>query len=297
MQTTVVVNPRAGSGRAPDVWRRALADGVELGPATVVQVDSPDEARLQIEAALNRGVGRLIVVGGDGSIHLAANVILDAGRGDSVSLGIVPAGTGSDLARTLGLAADPRESLRRIVSGSGRAFDTLRLATDDGRARYIMNVASAGLSGLVDEAVNRMELRSELAYLRATLGALWRYEPVVCRIAVDGEPWFEGPIFLLAVANGSTFGRGMRIAPRAVVDDGLAEIVVIPAIGMLRVLTRLPQVYRGTHLNSHHVRYRRGRHVRLEPLGPLPPFDLDGETFPAAAAEWTVVPRALTILG
>lgn len=297
MRTSVIINPHAASGRAPAIWQRAVAAVPEFGACERIEANDPEDARAKLDVMLRSGMERVIVVGGDGSIHLAANAILNADRGADTLLGVVPAGTGSDLSRALGLARDPTESLRRIVVGASRRMDVLHLRTDDGRERFVINVASAGISGLVDEEVNASPRRSELAYLRATLRAVRRFNPVDCRILVDDEPWFSGPLLLLAVGNGSTFGRGMRIAPRAVIDDGLAEVIVIPAIGMLRVLLRLPQLYFGTHLKSRHVHYRRARRVRLEANEPLPPFDLDGETFPAGGAQWTVVPNALRIVG
>lgn len=296
MPTTVLVNPRAASGRAPEIWARAQASAADLGPFDLIQVDDADAAEAQLNAALAAGTDRLIVVGGDGSVHLAVNAVLRAGCGDAVTLGILPAGTGSDLARTLELPNDPVEGLRRIVAGEARATDILQLDAPEGR-RYVINVASAGISGLVDEEVNAQARRSELAYLRATLRAVSRFTPTPCRVFVDAELWFDGPLLLLAVGNGTTFGRGMRITPEARVDDGVADVVIIPAIGMLRVLVRLPQLYRGTHIHSSFVRYGRGRRIRLEPSGPLPPFDLDGETFPSGASEWTVLGGAIRILG
>ena len=132
---------------------------------------------------------------------------------------------------------------------------------------------------------------------QATLRALRQYQPARCRIQVDGAPFFSGAIFLAAIGNGTTFGRGMRITPQARLDDGLADVVVVPAIGTLRVLLRMPQLYRGTHLEHPSVRYVRGREIRFEPIDPLPPFDLDGETFASGAASWRVRPAALTVAG
>lgn len=295
MPTTVLLNPHAASGRAPAIWARAHASAADLGPFDLIQDGDAEVAAAQLDAALAAGTERLIVVGGDGTVHLAVNAVLRAGRGDRVALGILPAGTGSDLARTLDLPNDPVEGLRRIVAGSAQPTDILQLDAPAGR-RYVINVASAGISGLVDEEVNAQTRRSELAYLRATLRAVSRFTPTRCRIFVDAHLWFDGPLLLLAVGNGTTFGRGMRITPQARVDDGLADVVIIPAIGMLRVLVRLPQLYRGTHVHSSFVRHGRGRHVRLEPCAPLPPFDLDGETFPSGTSEWTVLGGAVRVL-
>ena len=108
---------------------------------------------------------------------------------------------------------------------------------------------------------------------------------------VDGELWHDGGVFLLAVANGRSFGKGMRIAPRAEVDDGLADLVLVRPLPGWQVPLQLPRLYLGRHLGSPYVDWRRARRVRLEPAGGLPPFDLDGETLPSGAGRVRTPPR------
>ena len=162
-----------------------------------------------------------------------------------------------------------------------------------GETRYALNVASAGISGLVDELVNAQGVRGSTAFLTATLTALRRYRPFTARVEVDGELWHDGGVFLLAVANGRSFGKGMRIAPRAEVDDGLADLVLVKPLPGWLVPLELPRLYLGHHLGSRYVDWRRARHVRLEPAGGLPPFDVDGETLPSGAADFEILPGAL----
>lgn len=297
VETAVVVNPAAASGKAPALWRSLAAEHPTLASARRIEVTGVAAAQQAIVAAIDSGIERLIVVGGDGSIHLAANVLLEHEQGMRVALGIVPSGTGSDLARTLGIPREPRAALRHLLAGGERSIDTIAMETADGRRRHVMNVASAGISGLVDAAVNAMPTRTQLAYLQATLSALRRFVPVTARVEVDGETWFDGSLFLLAVANGTTFGRGMRIAPRAELDDGLLDVVLIRAAPLWRIALQLPRVYLGTHLKSPFVQWIRGREVRLVPQADMPPFDLDGETWDPAAATWRVQPASLRILG
>jgi diacylglycerol kinase (ATP) len=225
-----------------------------------------------------------------------ANAILELGLGDQVAMGVVPTGTGSDLARSLGIPTRPEAALRVALAAQPRPMDVLRVATDDGRGEYVLNVASAGISGLVDEAVSRLRRRSALAYLMVSLGAVWRYRPVHCRVAVDGVPWHDGALLLLAVANGASFGGGMRVAPGAVVDDGHAEVILVQPVARWQLAVRLPQIYLGTHVRAGFVRAGRGQQVRIEPVGPLPPFDLDGEAVASAAATITLAPGALNVL-
>jgi len=291
-----VVNPAAGGGHALRVWEELRRSEPRLADARLVLSPDPEGVREQLAPLMAEGIERLLAFGGDGSAHLVANLVLAAGLGDSVAIGLVPAGTGSDLARPLGLPGEPRAALQRALSAPPRPIDALRLTTDDGRRRFVLNVASAGISGLVDEAVNAAPGRGEAAYLMATLGAFRRYRPVRCRIAIDAEDWFEGEVLLLAMANGTCFGRGMKIAPRARLDDGAMDVVLVKQIPKWQLIFRLPRLYSGTHLDSGYVRWRRAREVRLEPLSVLPPFDLDGEVFPSAGARFELLPGALRIL-
>lgn len=296
MKLVAIVNPTAGGGRAASIWEELRRSDRRLDGVEVVCADGVAQTREELGALLDRGADRVVVLGGDGSLHLVGNIILERELGRTVSIGLVPVGTGSDLARTLGIPKERRHALNRVLDAQPRPLDALQLKTDDGRRRFVLNVASAGISGPVDEAVNAVPGRGQAAYLKATLGALRRYRPAPCRVVVDGEPWHEGGVLLVAVANGTSFGRGMKIAPRASIDDGEADVVLIPPVAKWQLLFRLPQIYLGTHLNSSLVRWGRCRTVRIEPLGDFPPFDLDGEVFPPAAAEITLLPKALRFL-
>jgi diacylglycerol kinase (ATP) len=253
-------------------------------------------ARSELSALARAGAERVIVIGGDGTMHLVGNLVIELGFGTRIALGLVPTGTGSDFARTLGLPGDPLRARDRALTAAPRSLDALQLVTSDDRRRFVFNVASAGISGPVDEAVNAMPGRGRAAYLRATLAAVWRYRPASCRVVVDGELWHDGGILLVAVANGETFGRGMRIAPGARPDDGVADVVLIRPVPRWQLPARLPQIYLGTHVHTRYVRTGRARQVRLEPRAPFPPFDLDGETFPPAPCDIVMVAGALRVV-
>jgi len=289
----VVVNPRASSGRAQAVWQSLGIAGEE---ALVIESDSPEQARRKMAAAvLERDVDTVVAVGGDGTVQSAANFLLDHGLADRVPLGIVPAGTGSDLARTLGIPADPRKAWERIGFREIRTIDAFRLETASD-ARWVVNIASFGLSGIVGERVNATAERSEWTYLRETIKAIRRSEAVGCRIHTDGQQWFEGEVLLVAVANGRQFGRGMQIAPEARTNDGLLDVIVVERMPRWKQLLRLPRVLRGTHLGLREVYSRRAQRVEIEPLGISPPYELDGELLPSGPASFDLRPDALRVI-
>jgi diacylglycerol kinase (ATP) len=305
----VVVNRGAGGGRGGTIWNRISVALPALAGARVVMRPDVEAALAELRAALDAGgVERVVAVGGDGTLSRVADLLLSRAGGAPVPipLGVVPAGTGSDLAKALGLPKDPRAALERALCRLGeagtlaaatRAVDALEIQAAGGRRRFAVNVVSAGVSGQVDEAVADLARRGRATYFTATLRALARYRPPRCRVAVDGEPWHEGELLLLAVANGPTFGRGMRIAPGAELDDGLADVVLVPRLPGWQVPIQMPKLYRGTHLASRYVRWRRGGTVLLEPLDErMPPLDVDGDPWPAEAVTVVVRRRVLRIV-
>jgi diacylglycerol kinase (ATP) len=295
-ETLVLVNPTAGGGRARGFWQRLQPEAEALVPLRVVAPGSREASCRALREAVQAGCQRVVAVGGDGTAHLVVDVLVGSGAAAAVTLGVLPAGTGSDLARALGIPREPAAALRRALFGQPTSIDAGHCEGVSGDF-FFVNIASAGISGLVDETVNAMPRRGRTAFLRATLAALRRYRCVPVRVVADGKPWYEGPLFLLAVANGTTFGKGMRIAPLARPDDGLFDVVLVGEVAGLELLRRLPQVYLGRHLRARPVLHCRARQVRLEPLAPLPVFDVDGETYASGAATFALLPGALRIAG
>jgi len=288
----VVVNEAAAGGRAGRVWDRLAGLAGSLAATRVARPADRQDAVVALRRLLDAGVERVIVVGGDGTVHLAVNQLMAAGAEVTVALGLVPAGTGSDLARALALPRRPEDALRRALLGPVRRLDVGLVAGEGGRFHFA-NVASAGIGGLVDDLVNSDPRKGRISFLVATVKALRRYRPIDLRVVVDGQPWHAGEAFLVAVANGTSFGKGMRVAPHARMDDGLFDVVLVEPLPAARLLTRLPRVYLGRHLHLRQVKVTRGRRIELVPHGPTPPMDADGETYRTGAVELTVLPAAL----
>ncbi|MEM1206662.1 MAG: diacylglycerol kinase family protein [Acidobacteriota bacterium] len=307
-QTLVLLNVAAGGGRAGRIWR-SLERHPHGGGVELLTPGSVRETRaLLADRLTDSDVDRLVAIGGDGTAHLAVDALLRAGRGDDVAFGLVPAGTGSDFARGVGLPKRPADAFALALGhGSGRQgprpVDVVEIETDDGHRRFCLNIASAGLSGAVDEAVDEARLRGGGSYLAATVATLLRYGAVPYRVEVDGAAVHDGDLFLVAMANGRYFGRGMRVAPDAEVDDGLLDVVIVPPIPKWQMPWRLPAFLSGRHVRWPEVKTFRGREIRLVPGqshvrgSGSPPFDLDGETHPAAPATFRVLPGALRLQG
>jgi len=302
-RTLVVVNPTAGGGRGRKVWSRLEADVCSsFGPCDVRLTSRPGEARTHASSASTDGFARVLCVGGDGTLHDVVDGLLASSDATSVAVGLIPAGTGSDFARGLSLAGDPGQLVRAQAASRGRRIDVLRViyATPSGsRSCATINIASTGVSGQVDLRVARISplLPGTLRYFLASLGALFG-EPVPrLRVRLDGQDHWSGASPLVAVGNGRCFGGGMAIAPSAVPDDGLAELVILAGQSPWSFLRLAPAIYAGSHLTRPNVRHAQGRLVEIDAddAGSVP-VDLDGESPGTLPMTVRVLPSALEIL-
>src|SRR5262249_55959455 len=164
----------------------------ELRGAPVVRELGLQAARERIAVELEKRPRAVVALGGDGTAHLVANALLDAGLGAEVPLALVPGGTGSDLAHSLGVPNDPAAALERALTGTPRPLDAFEVRRGDEPPRRVVNTASAGVSGDVVVAVNALTRRGAATYLWTTVKALFAYRPVRCRVTVDGEAMHEG---------------------------------------------------------------------------------------------------------
>jgi diacylglycerol kinase (ATP) len=259
----LLANPHAARGRARrTVDGLARASGLEARHAA-----SPAEMEAEARRAAEDGLDRVLVAGGDGTIHHAIRGL----AGTPCALGIVPLGTGNDLARALGVPRGPLAAARSALAATPRPIDVGRI---DGLP--FAGVAGIGIDAEVNRRVERLRwLGGRLAYAVATLGALATFSPPHVEVDFDGGA-LDGPVLLLALANSPCFGGGMRIAPRARLDDGQLDLVLVRPVP-LRTLARVfPRVYSGTHLDHAAVRTARVSSARVRST-PEAPVYADGE--------------------
>ena len=300
MRVLVVHNPTAGGGRAgrlaPQVVERLAGDGVEIDQHRTLSLE---DARLAACHAAGE-VDAVVAIGGDGTVGACAAGLADAGvpggspggSGVRAALAVIPAGGGNDAARSLGLPADDplaaagmRTRLRR------RPAD---LATVGGRA--YLNVAGAGFDSEVNRLANQRLrwVRGRPRYLGAVLAELVVGRTASFELALDGQPErLSG--WLVAVANGPSYGGGMLVAPRASLADGLLEVVVIGTIGKLEFLRTFPKVFSGRHVDHPAVAVHRAARVDLAADRPLAVY-ADGEPAGTLPATFEVRPAAVTVL-
>ena len=260
----------------------------------------PDRLPTLLRESVREGVAGVVVVGGDGMVNLG----LAAVACSEVPLGIVPAGTGNDVARSLGLPVDDVAAACSIVleglSGTAaRAIDAVRCSWPGTEHevfpdRWFGGVLGAGFDAVVNERANGWSRpRGRSRYVAAMLRELPAFRPRTYRIDLDGVEWTT-PATLIAVANGPSYGGGMRVCPDARLDDGLLDVMVVGPSSRVEFLRIFPRVYAGTHVRHPAVTIRRARTVDLSSPGIVAYGD--GERFGPLPLTCTIVPGALRVL-
>ncbi|WP_068162298.1 diacylglycerol kinase [Rhodococcus phenolicus] len=293
---TVLTNPAAPGRRAAAVRATALRRLRDRGfdVTEIAGTSAAETAELAVRAVAD-GARALVAIGGDGLVFLAWQAL----AGTGIPLGIVPAGTGNDHARVLGIPADPVAAVDVIAGGRIRTIDLGRATPTGLRPLWFGTVLASGFDSLVTDRANRMRWpRGHLRYNAATLAELADLRLLPYRITMDGKT-FEAEATMVSVGNSTTYGGGMRIAPDALLDDGMLDVIVVTSASRSRLLRLFPTVYRGTHVDLDEVSVYRARSVQLdcpgitayadgERIGPLP---LDLEAVPGAGRVFVPEPH------
>jgi YegS/Rv2252/BmrU family lipid kinase len=300
----VIVNPRSRNGATGRRWE-VIAPGLHraLGPFDVEFTRAPRDAERIAREGVRAGIERVIVGGGDGTVNEVVSGLLAAELGGYAELGVLPLGTGGDLARSLGIPRGLEGAIELLAAGKSRQIDAGRITYLDTASRnasaYFVNVASLGISGLIDQLVNRATKRfgGGVSFLIGTIKAIARHRSQHVTLRVDGEVVHDAPLVLAAAANGRYFGGGMHISPEARLDDGLFDVVIVPDVSKRVLLSKLPLIYSGKHLDDPVCRFLRGRVIEAEAAPGTVLLDIDGESLGALPARVDVVPRALSVIG
>lgn len=300
MRALFVINPHAAAGCALQVWRK-LESQARRDFAEVQTLISQSSAELPaaLDAAADQGLQAVVSIGGDGSLHSLVNALMHQRQARpevQLAFGCVPAGTGRDWARGVNSALDPAEALRRIAQASPRLIDVGHIHYDD-QDEYFLNIATAGISALVVKYVDQAHPRRPWTFLRATLRSLFGYRSHPMHIRLDGQPWYEGLTYLVAVANGRYFGQGMDIAPHARFDDGWLDVIAAEDLRLTQALPLLARLYRGAHLDHPRIHYARARQVSIHSLdGRAIGAESDGEAAAGQHLSYSLRVQALSLL-
>jgi diacylglycerol kinase (ATP) len=249
--------------------------------------------------AASDGYRYLVAVGGDGTVNEVANGILHSQNAAATALGVVSTGTGSDFARSAGLARDYTTACNNLTSSKRLTIDVGVVAYQrDGKRqeRFFVNSAGVGFDAAVVRETERLPkfFGGTIPYVAGMLRTLVSYKnkPIVLKVGDEEE---SRRVLNVAVANGNYMGGGMRIAPQAELDDRLLDVVVIGDFGKLELLKEFPKVYKGTHINLPKVSIKKATNVVIESAEPMLVY-ADGELLGECPVTFRVLPRALSIV-
>jgi diacylglycerol kinase (ATP) len=286
-EIALLTNPTSGKGKGARA--RDVALGRLRGAGLVVRNLEGRDAHEALELAhqcVADGVSALVVCGGDGMVHLAVQAL----AGTSTALGIIPAGTGNDVARYFDLPRkDVLAAADRVIAGRTRTIDLARSGD-----KYFVSVLAAGFDAIVNERANRMTWpKGQMRYNIATMAELRTFSPLPYTLDLDGvERRLDA--MLVAVGNGPSFGGGLRITEGALLDDGLLDVVIIKPMSRAGLVRTYPKLFKGTHI--HHPQYEHHRVRTVTVAAPGIMSYADGERFGALPLTVACAPGALSVL-
>ena len=282
----LLTNPTSGKGKGAKA-RGAVLE--HLGSAGLSVRDlsgqNADEALDLARSAVRDGVDALVVVGGDGMVHLGAQAVAETGT----ALGIIPAGTGNDVARYFDIPRkDPVAAAGTVVRGETREVDLAKAG-----GKYFVTVLCAGFDALVNERANKMTWpKGQMRYNLATLSELRVFRPLHYTLDLDGKQLsFEA--MMVSVGNGPSFGGGLRITEGALLDDGMLDVVVIKPMSRGSLVRTYPKLFSGTHTTHPQYEHHLARKVTVASPG-ITTY-ADGERFGELPLTVEAVPGALKV--
>jgi diacylglycerol kinase (ATP) len=291
--TLVMVNPVSGRGRALRA-ERDVADFLAASGrrADFVRSQSSENARELAARAAAEGYRYVVALGGDGAFHHLVEGLLGTGA----IAGFFPAGGGNDIARDLGIPEDPVRAAEAFLHARAKKVDVIRVGFRDGRRAHLIG---AGGMGLDAEAAHLANTRfrgwpGATRYVAGALTIFFREEPYELRAELDGTAW-KGRVLFAAVANGTSYGSGIRIEPAARMDDGWLNVVLVGEIGWAQLFEALPVVLTTGDVRMKEIQRFRCRRVRLEADRPAMVHG-DGESLGESPAEFEVLPGAVRVM-
>lgn len=290
VKTCIILNPSAGCAGNVEELRQKFQ---RLTPQEIFVTSEAGHAEKFAREAASAGFELIVAAGGDGTLNEIVNGIAD--RASKVCVGLVPLGTGNDFARSVEIPTKVDESIELIRSGRTQPFDLVRVTSD--RTRYFINVSTGGFSGIVDEKLTpeMKQTWGPLAYLRSAAAALPELRAYETAIVFDDAENISLNLYNVIVGNGRFVAGGIPVAPNAVLDDGLLDIILILERPAPDLAVLAAQALLGKHLSSDSIIYRKAAKVSVQST-PGMWFNVDGELVGNEPAVFEVVPGAIQFI-
>jgi YegS/Rv2252/BmrU family lipid kinase len=306
LKIQVIVNPESNKGRTKRRWEQIKqALRTFLKEFKYEFTEKPLQAIEISRAAIKEGTELIVGVGGDGTINEIANGFYENQRiiNPQTALGIVPSGTGCDLIRSLNIPLNLKKAMNVITQAPSSWIDIgrVRYQGHSGKEeeRYFLNVADFGIGGEVVKRVNENRMkRKTSSYLRCLISTFFSYKNKRVRIKIDGNELPAEEYLVGTVSNGRIFGKGMKIAPQAKLDDGLFDVVLVKGMRIIEFLRNVWKIYTGSHLTHPKISLIRGHKIEAYPQEEEDILiELDGEQLGKLPALFEVVPRNFLVKG
>ena len=308
LKTQVIINPESNKGRTGKRWqliKSALSSFIKEFQYEFTE--KPNHAAEISRYAIQAGSELIIGVGGDGTLNEIANGFFEDRNiiNPETALGVIPSGCGSDLSRSLNIPQNLTEALNLITRAPSHAIDIGRVKYKDffgeDRERYFLNVSDFGIGGEVVKRVNQNRMKKKAAsYLRSLLSAFISFKNKRLRIKIDGRELPPDEYMIGAISNGKIFGKGMKIAPHARLDDGLFDVVLIKGMKTLEFFKNAMRIYSGSHLSHPKVTVIQGKKVEVDTIPDKKDeeevlIEGDGELLGKAPAVFEIFPRIIPV--
>lgn len=291
-----IVNKVSGNGRAVKIWSKI--EKILKGNNVCYCVrftQKPKHATILVQELIREEiVTAMIAVGGDGTIHEVMNGLV----GTDIPLGIVPAGSGNDFSRAIGIPSKADKALERILSGKSKMIDIGNV-----NSTYFCTVAGVGFDGEVAQKANASMHKKvlnvfrmgKISYIISALHILFRYKPKDISLMIDNRFYKIPNVWLIAVANLPFYGGGLFICPEAKSNDGLFDICIVQGMSKWEFLNVFPLVFKGNHTSSPFIQIIKGKELEIYSPSPLL-IHGDGEIVGQTPARIKMEPYALHVM-
>lgn len=305
VKTQVIVNPESDRGRTKKRWEH-IKEALKffLKEFKYEFTEKPFQAAEISRAAIKEGSELIVGVGGDGTMNEISNGFFENKKiiNPKVALGIVPSGTGCDFSRSLNIPSGLKNALRVITQASSSMIDIGKIRFRDysnkKHERFFLNIADFGIGGEVLNKMNlKMAKRKTSSYLRSAVTTFITYKSKRVRIKIDARQIPFNEYLIGAISNGKIFGKGMKIAPYAKLDDGLFDVVLIESMKFLEFCRNILKIYSGSHLSHPKVSLIRGKKIEISPESSEKDvlIEADGELIGKLPATFEIIPQSFLV--
>ncbi|SET71951.1 lipid kinase, YegS/Rv2252/BmrU family [Natronincola peptidivorans] len=288
MSYLFIINPIAGKNKGAKILPiiKEVLDKRKVA-YELIETTKAGEAEKIAKEAVSKKHAVIVAVGGDGTIHEVLNGMI----GSNKALGIIPAGTGNDLSRTLKLPENPESALELILEGKTKKIDLGKIGE-----KHFINFASVGLDAVIASEANNIKrwIAGKGAYILAALKGISTFKSRKVQFVIDDKIMLE-EVMMITVCNGVFYGGGMKVAPEADLEDGLFDVYVIKAMNKLKLLLLFPTIYMGKHVKYQEVSFYRAKTVTIFSDKQIQ-INADGEIIENKPLVFEILHRSLEII-